>query len=188
MASIRGTQTETNLMAAFAGESQARNRYDIYAAKAVKEGYEAVAAVFTLTAEQERQHAKKLFSFLAGGEVTITGTFPAGTVGTTAENLRAAAEGEDHETRVMYPEFARTAREEGFENIARLFENIAVAEAHHCRQFLELAEKIESGRIFKGVPGTQWVCRKCGFVHEGEEAPDFCPACSHPKAYFEELR
>ena len=187
MSTLKGSRTEKNLLTAFAGESQARNRYSFAADKAKKEGFEKVAAIFEVTAEQERAHAKKLFGFLQGGEVEISAAFPAGVVGTTVENLKAAAGGEHHEYSSMYPDFARIAREEGFENVAKLFDAIAVSERYHERRFLALAETIESGRMFKREAQTEWYCRKCGYVHAGEEPPDFCPACSHAKSYFEAL-
>ncbi len=183
--SLKGTRTEKNLLTAFAGESQARNRYTYYASKARKEGYVQIAAIFTETAEQEKEHAKRLFKFLEGGEVEVNASFPAGTIGDTVQNLKAAAKGEEHEYTHMYPEFARIAREEGFEQIASVFEAIAVAERFHGRRYEALAENIEKERVFKRETKVKWRCRNCGYVHEGEEAPQTCPACAHPRAHFE---
>ena len=185
MASLKGTQTEKNLLTAFAGESQARNRYTYFASKAKKEGYVQIAAIFEETANQEKEHAKRLFKFLEGGEVEITGSFPAGVIGTTLENLKASAAGENYEHSTMYPEFAKTAREEGFEEIACVFEAIAVAEKYHEERYKALAENIEAGKIFKKDQPVRWRCRNCGYIHEGTEPPEQCPACAHPKGYFE---
>jgi rubrerythrin len=187
MGSIKGTQTEKNLLAAFAGESQARNRYTYFASKAKKEGYVQISAIFEETANQEKEHAKRFFKFLEGGELEITGAFPAGVIGSTLENLKASAAGENYEQTTMYPEFAKTAREEGFEAIAVVFEAIAVAEKQHEKRYNDLAANIEAGRVFKRDTSTTWRCRNCGYVHEGEEAPDNCPACAHPQAHFELL-
>jgi len=187
MAQIKGTKTEKNLLAAFAGESQARNRYTYFAGKAKKEGYEQISFIFEETANQEKEHAKRFFNFLEGGEVEITASFPAGTVGTTLENLKAAAAGEKHEHTNLYPSFAKTAREEGFEAIAVVFEKISVAEKQHEKRYRDLAANIETGRVFKRKEKTVWRCRNCGYLHEGSEAPDLCPACAHPKAHFELL-
>jgi len=187
MAQIKGTKTEKNLLAAFAGESQARNRYTYFAGKAKKEGYEQISFIFEETANQEKEHAKRFFNFLEGGEVEITASFPAGTVGTTLENLKAAAAGEKHEHTNLYPSFAKTAREEGFEAIAVVFEKISVAEKQHEKRYRDLAANIETGRVFKRKEKTVWRCRNCGYIHEGSEAPDLCPACAHPKAHFELL-
>ncbi|RLG50234.1 MAG: rubrerythrin family protein [Thermoproteota archaeon] len=187
MKSIRGTKTEKNLLIAFAGESQARNRYTYFASQARKEGYEQIAAIFLETAENEKEHAKSLFKFLEGGEVEITATFPAGAIRTTRENLKAAAAGENYEHTKMYPEFAKTAEEEGFPEIAAVFRAIAVAEKHHEKRFLTLLENIEKNRVFKRETPVKWKCRNCGYVHEGTEPPEKCPACAHPKAYFELL-
>jgi len=185
MARLQGTQTEKNLLKAFAGESQARNRYSYFAKVAKKEGYVQMAAIFEETAEQERAHAKRLFKFLEGGELEITAAFPAGVIGTTLENLKAAAAGEKYEHDVMYPEFAKVAEEEGFKDIAYVFRSIAVAEAQHERRYLALAANIENGRVFKRDGEAVWQCRKCGYVHRGAEAPGKCPACAHDQAYFE---
>ena len=182
---IKGTQTEKNLMAAFAGESQARNRYTYFASQAKKEGYVQIAAIFEETANQEKEHAKREFKFLEGGEVEITAAFPAGVIGTTKENLLEAATGEDYETETMYPEFAKIAEEEGFADIALVFKSIAVAEKRHGDGYKALAKNIDEGSVFKKNATVRWICRNCGYVHEGSEALDECPACAHPQAHFE---
>ncbi len=182
---LKGSQTEKNLLAAFAGESQARNRYSYFASKAKKEGYEQIAAIFEETANQEKEHAKREFKFLQGGEVEITAAFPAGVIGSTIENLKEAAAGEHYENTTMYPEFAKTADEEGFKDIAEVFRNIAIAEKRHERRYLALAKNIDQGLVFKRTKPVRWVCRNCGYVHEGLEPPDVCPACAHPKSYME---
>jgi rubrerythrin len=187
MASLKGSQTERNLLTAFSGESQARNRYTYFASKAKKEGYVQISEIFTETANQEKEHAKRLFKFLEGGEVEITGSFPAGVIGTTLENLKDAAAGEHYEQTEMYPEFAKTAREEGFDTIASVFEAIAVAEKQHEKRYVDLASNIETGKVFKRDEKVTWRCRNCGYLHEGSEAPDVCPACDHPQAHFELL-
>jgi len=187
MASLKGTQTEKNLLTAFSGESQARNRYTYFASKAKKEGYVQISDIFTETANQEKEHAKRLFKFLEGGEVEITGAFPAGVIGSTLENLKDSAEGEHYEQTVMYPEFAKTAREEGFDTIASVFEAIAVAEKQHEKRYVDLAANIETGTVFKRDEKVTWRCRNCGYLHEGSEAPEVCPACDHPQAHFELL-
>ena len=187
MGIIKGTQTEKNLLTAFAGESQARNRYSYFAGKAKKEGYEQISTIFEETANQEKEHAKRLFKLLEGGEVEISASFPAGVIGTTLENLKASAAGENHEHLHMYPGFAKTAREEGLEDIAKIFEAIAVAEKQHEKRYLALAYNIETGRVFKKDKEVMWRCRNCGYVHYGKEAPEKCPACDHPQAYFELL-
>ncbi|MBA3016913.1 MAG: rubrerythrin family protein [Proteobacteria bacterium] len=187
MGIIKGTQTEKNLLTAFAGESQARNRYTYFAGKAKKEGYEQISTIFEETANQEKEHAKRLFKLLEGGEVEISASFPAGVIGTTLENLKASAAGENHEHLHMYPDFAKTAREEGLEDIAKIFEAIAVAEKQHEKRYLALAYNIETGRVFKKDKEVMWRCRNCGYVHYGKEAPEKCPACDHPQAYFELL-
>ncbi len=187
MKSIKGTRTEKNILSAFAGESQARNRYTYFASKAKKEGYVQISAIFQETADQEKEHAKRLFKLLEGGEVEVTGSFPAGTIGTTEENLLASAGGEHYEHTEMYPSFAKIAREEGFEEIAVIFEAIAVAEKQHEARYRALAENIRSGRVFKRDEPVKWRCRNCGYIHEGTEAPERCPACDHPKAHFELL-
>ena len=187
MASLKGTQTEKNLLTAFAGESQARNRYNYFAGQAKKDGYVQIATIFEETANHEKEHAKRLFKFLEGGEVEITGAFPAGVIGTTLENLKASAAGEHHEQTEMYPEFAKTAREEGFETIASVFEAIAVAEKQHEKRYVDLAANIEAGRVFKRDEEVVWRCRNCGYIHKDSEAPEMCPACVHPQAHFELL-
>lgn len=185
MASIKGTRTEKNLLASFAGESQARGRYTYFASVAKKEGYEQIAAVFLETAEQEKEHAKKFFKFLEGGMVEITSTYPAGIISTTLENLKAAAEGENEEWTVLYPEAAKVAREEGFTEIAVAFEMIAKVEAEHEARYRKLLERMETGTVFERNGEIYWQCRNCGYVHKGKKAPEKCPACQHPKAYFE---
>ena len=187
MARLKGTQTEKNLLTAFSGESQARNRYTYFASKAKKEGYVQISDIFTETANQEKEHAKRLFKFLEGGEVEITGAFPAGVIGTTLENLKDSAAGEHYEQTVMYPEFAKTAREEGFDNLAEVFEAIAVAEKQHEKRYVDLAANIEAGKVFKRDEQVTWRCRNCGYLHEGSEAPEVCPTCDHPQAHFELL-
>ncbi len=187
MTAIKGTQTEKNILTAFAGESQARNRYTYFASKAKKEGYVQISAIFEETANQEKEHAKRLFKLLEGGEVEITGGFPAGVTGTTLENLKASAAGENHEHTSMYPDFAKTAREEGFEAIAKIFEAIAVAEKQHEKRYNDLSANIEAGTVFKKGETVKWRCINCGYVHEGEGAIDMCPACAHPQAYYELL-
>ena len=187
MSSLKGSRTERNVMIAFAGESQARNRYTFFASQARKEGYQQIAAIFEETANQEKEHAERLFRFLEGGEVEIKAAFPAGVIGNTLENLKAAAAGENHEYTTMYPEFARIAREEGFTEIAAVMEAIAVAEKQHEKRYLDLARNIEQGRVFKRDEEVAWRCRNCGYIHVGEEAPERCPACDHPKGYFELL-
>jgi len=184
---LKGSKTEKNILTAFAGESQARNRYTYAASKARKEGYRQISDIFQETADQEREHAKRLFNLLDGGEVEVTAAFPAGVVGSTLENLRAAAGGENHEWTEMYPSFAATAREEGFESIAAVFEAIAVAEKQHERRYLSMAGNIENGTVFARSDAVKWRCINCGYVHEGTEAPSVCPACAHPRAHFELL-
>ncbi|MGW8288386.1 MAG: rubrerythrin [Desulfobulbales bacterium] len=187
MASLKGTQTEKNLLTAFAGESQARNRYTYFASQAKKDGYVQISAIFEETANQEKEHAKRLFKFLEGGEAQVTASFPAGVIGTTLENLYEAAAGENYEHTTMYPEFAKTAMEEGYKNIAGVFMAIAVAEKQHEKRYKDLAANIENDRVFKREKTVTWRCRNCGYLHEGEEAPDECPACAHAKAHFELL-
>ncbi len=184
---LKGTRTEINILTAFAGESQARNRYTYFASKAKKEGYVQISAIFEETANQEKEHAKRLFKLLEGGEVEITGAFPAGVIATTLENLKASASGENYEHTTMYPDFAKTAREEGFDDIAKIFEAIAVAEKQHEKRYNDLAANIEAGRVFKRDEKVVWRCRNCGYLHEGTEAPNVCPACDHPRDYFELL-
>jgi len=182
---LKGSKTEKNLLTAFSGESQARNRYTYWASAAKKEGFEQISAIFTETAEQEKEHAKRLFKFLEGGEVEIAAAFPAGVIGKTIDNLKAAAEGENYETTTMYPEFAKIAKEEGFNEIAVVFKAIAVAEARHRDRYTALASNIEKNRVFKREKPVRWICRNCGYVHEGTSPLDKCPACAHPMAYAE---
>lgn len=182
-----GSKTEQNLLAAFAGESQARNRYTFFASVAKKEGYEQVAAIFLQTAEEEKEHGKLFFKQLKGGEVTITAGYPAGVIGTTKDNLAAAAAGEQMEWGTLYPAFAATAKKEGFTEIARLFEKVAEVEAHHESRYAKLHENLVNKKVFKSEMPVKWYCRNCGFVHEGKVAPAKCPACDHPQAYFEIL-
>lgn len=188
MASIKNTRTEKNVLTAFAGESQARNRYTFFASVAKKEGYEQISAIFTETANQEKEHAERLFKYLEGGGVSLNAdaTFPAGVIGSTLENLKAAAAGENYETNTMYPEFADVADEEGFVEIAAVMRHIAVAEQHHEDRYLALAANIEKNQVFKRSSSeTIWACRNCGYIHHGANAPEKCPACDHAKAYFE---
>lgn len=187
MKSVKGTKTEKNLLAAFAGESQARTRYTFFASAARKEGYEQIAAIFTETADNEKEHAKRFFSFLEGGDLEITASFPAGVIGKTAENLKAAAAGENHEHTVLYPQAARVAEEEGFPEIAFLFRKIASVEQHHEKRYLDLMKNVLDNKVFKKDGKVQWKCRNCGYIHEGAEAPETCPTCAHPKAFFELL-
>ncbi|WP_347488197.1 rubrerythrin [Desulfoscipio sp. XC116] len=182
---IKGTRTEKNLLTAFAGESQARNRYNYFAGAAKKEGYEQIAAVFAETADHEKEHAKRLFKFLQGGDVEITAAFPAGIIGTTIENLQASAAGENHEHAEMYPEFAKIAEEEGFPQIAAVFRAIAIAEDGHEKRFRALLENIQQDKVFQRSEKVTWKCRNCGYLHEGTQAPESCPACAHPKSYYE---
>ena len=183
--SLKGTQTEQNLLKAFAGESQARNRYTFFASQARKEGLVQIAEIFAETAEQEKEHAKRFFSFLEGGDLEITATFPAGRVGTSLENLAAAAGGEEHEWQALYPEFSRVAREEGFVAVAAALDAICVAEKQHGKRYRTLADNLQAGRVFKRNGKVVWRCRNCGYLHEGEDAPKTCPACLHPQAHFE---
>ena len=187
MASLKGTRTEKNLLTAFAGESQARMRYTYFASQAKKEGYVQISAIFAETADQEKEHAKRFFKFLEGGEVEITGTFPAGVIGTTLENLKGSAAGENEEWSQMYPAFAATAREEGFDAIAMVFDMVSVAEKQHEKRYNDLAANIEAGTVFKKNTPVTWRCRNCGYRHEGTEAIEMCPACAHPQAHFEVL-
>lgn len=187
MTKLKGSKTERNLMAAFAGESQARNRYSFFASAAQKEGFVQMAKIFSETADQESQHAKRLFKFFEGGEVEITGSFPAGVIGKTVDNLKASAAGEHHEWTDMYPGFAKIARSEGFEAIAVVFEAIAVAEKQHEKRYLDLARNIEKGLVFKREKPVVWRCLNCGYLHTANEAPAGCPACAHPQAHFEIL-
>jgi len=187
MASLKGTRTEKNLLTAFAGESQARNRYTYFASQAKKDGYEQMKFIFEETANQEKEHAKRLFKFLEGGEVEITAAFPAGVIGSTLENLKASAEGENYEHTEMYPEFAKIADEEGFADIAEVFRNIAVAEKQHEKRYNDLIANIENNRVFRREEEVVWRCRNCGFLYTGTDAPEECPACAHPRAHFELL-
>jgi rubrerythrin len=182
---LKGTQTEKNLLTAFAGESQARNRYTYFSSAARNEGLMQISAIFEETANQEKEHAKRLFKFLEGGEVEIVAAFPAGVIGATVENLKAAAAGEHYETTEMYPGFAKVAEKEGLPAIAKVFMSIAVAEKRHEDRYVKLAKNIEGGKVFKQSKAVRWVCRNCGYVHEGPEAPNACPACAHPQAYYE---
>ncbi|MBW2452111.1 MAG: rubrerythrin family protein [Deltaproteobacteria bacterium] len=185
--SLRGTQTEKNILTAFSGESQARNRYTYFAAQAKKEGYVQISAIFEETADQEREHAKRLFKMLEGGDVEITASFPAGVIGSTAENLAEAAGGENYEHTVMYPGFASTAQTEGFPEIADVFEAIAVAEKQHEKRYRDLLNNINQGHVFYRPEPHIWRCRNCGYLHEGNEAPEICAACAHNQAHFELL-
>ena len=185
MKSVKGTKTEQNLLKSFAGESQARTRYTFFSSVAKKEGYEQIAGVFMETAEQEKEHAKRFFKFLEGGDVTITATYPAGKIGTTTENLLAAAMGENEEWDVLYPEFAKIADEEGFPAVAAAFRAISTVEAEHERRYLKLLSRITDGDFFRRDGKIWWQCRNCGFIIEAEEAPKACPACLHPQSYFE---
>jgi len=188
MESLKGTKTEQNLLKAFAGESQARNRYTMFAKKAKKEGYEQISALFLETAEQEYQHAKKFFSFLEGGMLEITAAYPAGVVGATAENLKEAAAGENEEWTELYPEFARIAEEEGFKQVAVAFKIVAKAEITHENRYLALLKTLEEKTVFERAEKVKWYCRKCGYVHEGNKPPQNCPCCAHPQGYFEILQ
>jgi len=184
---LKGSKTRKNLMAAFAGESQARNRYTYFASAAKKEDLMQISDIFTETADQEKEHAKRLFKLMNGGEVEITGAFPFGMIGSTTDNLKNGAAGENHEWTEMYPSFAKTARDEGFDEIAEVFESIAIAEKQHEKRYLVLAENIDQGKVFKKKTPVVWRCRNCGYLHEGTEAPGLCPACAHPQAYYEML-
>ena len=183
--SIKGTQTEKNLLKSFAGESQATRRYEIFAKVARKEGYEQIAGIFEETADQEKQHAKVFFEHLEGGMVEITAAYPAGKIGTTAENLEASAEGENEEWTDLYPEFAKIADEEGFKQIANSFRQIAKVEEQHEKRYLTLLGRVKEGKVFERPTRVKWMCRKCGYVYEGEKAIKTCPSCRHPQAYFE---
>ena len=185
MKSVKGTKTEQNLLKSFAGESQARGRYVYFASIAKKEGYEQIAAIFNETAEQEKEHAKRFFKFLEGGMVEITASYPAGILSTTVENLKAAAAGENEEWSELYPECAKVADEEGFPQIAEAFRRIATVEAGHEARYLKLYERMINGTVFEDEEEIEWQCRNCGYIHKGKKAPEVCPACQHPKAYFE---
>ncbi len=185
MKSLKGTQTEKNLLAAFAGESQARNRYTFFASKAKKEGYEQIAAIFQETADNEKEHAEVFFKHLKGGDVEIVASYPAGLIGSTAENLLAAAEGEKMEWGTLYPDFGKIAEKEGFPIVAHSFKKIAEVEARHERRYRKLLENVNKKQVFKKQKVVKWKCRNCGYVHEGINAPDICPACQHPQSYYE---
>jgi rubrerythrin len=187
MKSVKGTKTEQHLLASFAGESQARNRYTYFSSQAKKEGYEQISWIFADTADNEKEHAKRFFKFLEGGDVEITASYPAGVIGNTIDNLRAAASGENLEHTVLYPEAARVADEEGFGEIATVFREIAEVEEEHEKRYRALIGNIENNRVFKRDKVVKWRCRNCGYVHEGKEAPGECPACAHPQAYYELL-
>lgn len=181
---LKGSKTEINLMTAFAGESQARNRYTYYASKAKKDGFRQISEIFEETANQEKEHAKKLFKLMPGGEAEITGSFPSGVIGETIDNLKESAAGENHEWTDMYPSFAKIAREEGFEKIAKIFEAIAIAEKQHEKRFKGLIANIENDKVFKKDKSATWVCINCGYLHDGTESSVACPACAHGKAHF----
>jgi len=183
--SLKGTKTEQNLLKSFAGESQARNRYEFFASVAKKEGLEQIAGIFMETAGQEKEHAKRFFKFLEGGDVEIQAAYPAGKIGNTAENLKAAAMGENEEWSILYPEFARIAAEEGFNDVATAFTMIATVEAEHEARYLKLLENLEKGVVFEKDGEVYWMCRNCGYIHKGKKAPQQCPACVHPQAFFE---
>ena len=183
--SLKGTRTEQNLLKAFAGESQARNRYEFFSKVARNEGYIQISNIFQKTANQEKEHAKRFFKFLEGGDVTITASYPAGKIGTTAENLKAAAMGENEEWSKLYPEFAEIAKQEGFPEVSIAFKMIAKVEVEHERRYLKFLKNIEEGAVFQKKEKVRWVCTNCGYIHEGEKALENCPACQHPKAYFE---
>lgn len=185
MKSVKGTKTEKNLLKSFAGESQARSRYVFFASKAKKEGYEQIAGVFAETADQEKEHAERMFKFLEGGMVEITASYPAGVIGTTVENLTEAAEGEHEEWDILYKAFAEDADAEGFPEIAEMYRRIATVEAEHERRYRTLLERVTSGKVFERAQEIAWQCRNCGYVHKGKSAPEKCPACQHAQAYFE---
>jgi len=187
MASIKGSKTEENLLKSFAGESQARNRYTFFSSIAKKEGYEQIAAIFTETADNEKEHAKVFFKYLEGGDLEITATYPAGRIGKTAENLAAAAAGEKMEWGTLYPEFAAVAEAEGFLDVAESYRQVAEVEAHHEDRYNRLLANVNNGTVFKKSAPVRWICRNCGYVFEGAEAPDVCPACNHPQSYYELL-
>lgn len=187
MAELKGSQTEKNLITAFAGESQARNRYTYFASQARKDGFVQISQLFEETANQEREHAKRFFKFMPGGTAEVTASFPAGVIASTADNLQAAAAGENYEWTEMYPGFARTAREEGFEEIAKVIEAIMVAEKQHEHRYLRLLANVDAGKVFKKDEPVMWRCLNCGYLHEGPEAPMTCPACAHPRDYYELL-
>lgn len=185
MKQLKGSKTEKNLLKAFAGESQARNRYTYFASQAKKDGYEQICGIFLETAENEKEHAKVFFKHLEGGEVEITASYPAGKIGTTEENLLAAAEGEKLEWGTLYPDFAKTAKEEGYDEVAESFTEIGEVEEEHEKRYRKLLDNVKKDTVFKRSKEAKWKCRNCGYVHHGKEAPDVCPACKHPKSYFE---
>jgi rubrerythrin len=187
MAELKGSTTEKNLLASFAGESQARNRYTYFAGQARKEGYVQIAAIFEETANQEKEHAKRFFQQLRGGDVIVDAAFPSGVIGSTMENLKAAAAGENCEWTDLYPSFAKVAREEGFEAAAIIWDAVGIAEKQHEKRYNDLFKNLESGKVFKKDRTVKWRCINCGYVHEGLEAPGSCPACAHPQAYYEIL-
>ncbi|MGD8702262.1 MAG: rubrerythrin family protein [Desulfosarcina sp.] len=187
MPTLKGSQTEKNLLTSFAGESQARNRYTYFASKAKKDGYVQIADIFAETADQEKEHAKRFFKFLEGGEVEVAAAFPAGVIGSTVDNLKAAAAGEHYEHTEMYPGFAKVARDEGFDAVAMIWEFISVAEKQHEKRYLDLAANIMADKVFKKDQPVMWRCRNCGYLVEGDAAPEMCPACAHPQAHFEVL-
>ena len=187
MGNLKGTRTEKKILTAFAGESQARNRYTYFASQAKKDGYVQIQEIFSETANQEKEHAKRLFKLLEGGEVEVAAAFPAGVIGTTLDNLKEAAAGENYEYTDMYPGFAKIAVEEGFDEIAEIFTAIAVAEKQHEKRYLALAANIANNTVFKKEKSVVWRCRNCGYLHEGDSAPEECPACAHPQAHFELL-
>ncbi len=187
MMELKGSKTERNLLTAFAGESQARNRYTYFASEARKENYMQIADIFEETANQEKEHAKRFFKFLKGGDMEIQAGFPAGVIGSTAQNLSAAAAGEHYEWTEMYPSFSKIAKDEGFEEIAKVFSAISIAEKQHEKRYVGLFANVETGKVFKKEKPVVWRCRNCGYLHQGKEAPSLCPACNHPQAYFELL-
>ena len=187
MKSLKGTRTEKNILTAFAGESQARNRYTFFASKAKKDGYDQIQGIFLATAANEKEHAERLFKFLEGGDAEVQATFPAGIIGTTMDNLKASAGGEHYEYTTMYPEFAKTADEEAFPEVAATMRAIAVAEKQHEKRYLALLNNLDNNRVFKRDDVVKWECRNCGYIHEGNEPPEECPACAHSKEYYELL-
>lgn len=187
MKELKGSQTEKNLLTSFAGESQARNRYTYFASQARKDEYDQISFIFEETANQEKEHAKRFFQFLKGGDVEITASFPAGVIGSTRDNLLAAAAGENHEHTELYPGFAETASDEGFQEVAAVFQSVSVAEKQHEKRYRDLAANLEKGRVFKRDKEVVWRCRNCGYLHTGKNAPQSCPACAHPQAYYEIL-
>jgi len=184
---LKGSETEKNLLKAFAGESQARNRYTYFASKAKKEGYEQISAIFSETADNEKEHAEIFFKYLKGGMVEIMAEYPAGEIGSTEENLLEAAEGEKMEWSTLYPEFEKIAKEEGFDNVAESFKEIAEVEEKHEKRYRQLLENVKTKKVFKKEKVVKWKCRNCGYIHEGKDAPDLCPACKHPQSYYEVL-